>query len=348
METDWRDSAKFSFGENRLREYRAPWWLPGGHLQTIYAYFLKRETHLCLRRERWETPDNDFIDLDWLDSSDDSANLLVLFHGLEGCSSSHYAQSLMNYAGRRSWRGVIPHFRGCSGEHNRLVRAYHSGDSSEIDWILRRLKKNNPRAKIHAIGVSLGGNVLLKWLGEQGDRALEIIEKAAAVSAPIDLAAAAGVLDRGCRKLIYTRYFLRTLKQKSLYKVARHELKIDLRRVRAASTFRQLDDLFTAPVHGFDSAEDYWDEVEQQTASGAYPRSDSATQCAQRSVSSGCCIAGVRRSFPMCHSGISRFRRSRWIRIRKISRRSQLATLSDFQFLQHRRVVAASLVGCIA
>jgi uncharacterized protein len=100
--------------------------------------------------------------------------------------------------------------------------------------------------------------VLLKWLGEQGDRALEIVAKAAAVSAPIDLAAAAGVLDRGCRKLIYTRYFLRTLKQKSLYKIAKHQLKIDLRRMRAASTFGQLDDLFTAPVHGFDSAEDYW------------------------------------------------------------------------------------------
>jgi uncharacterized protein len=240
--------------------YRAPWWLPGGHFQTIYAYFLKREAHLCLRRERWETPDKDFIDLDWLDSSDGRASLLVLFHGLEGCSSSHYAKSLMNHARRRRWRGVISHFRGCSGEHNRLVRAYHSGDSSEIDWILRRLKENNPRTKIHAVGVSLGGNVLLNWLGEQGERALEIVEKAAAVSAPIDLAAAAGVLDRGCRKLIYTRYFLRTLKQKSLYKIAKHQLKIDLRQMRAASTFRQLDNLFTAPVHGFDSAEDYWDK----------------------------------------------------------------------------------------
>ena len=258
IEMAWRNSAKLAMGKNRLREYRAPWWLPGGHLQTIYAYFLRRGTHLGLRRERWETPDNDFIDLDWLDSSDDSASLLVLFHGLEGCSSSHYAKTLMNHARRRHWRGVISHFRGCSGENNRLVRAYHSGDSSEIDWILRRLKDNNPTAKIHAVGVSLGGNVLLKWLGEQGDRALEIVEKAAAISAPIDLSAAAGALDRGCRKLIYTRYFLRTLKQKSLYKIAKHQLQIDLRRMRAASTFRQLDDLFTAPVHGFDNAEDYW------------------------------------------------------------------------------------------
>lgn len=238
--------------------YRAPWWLPGGHLQTIYAHFLNRSTDLGLRRERWETPDNDFIDLDWLDSTDESANLIVLFHGLEGCSSSHYARSLMNHARRRLWRGVIPHFRGCSGEHNRLLRAYHSGDSSEIDWILRRHKENNPKAKIHAVGVSLGGNVLLKWLGEQGDRAFGIVEKAAAVSAPVDLAAAAGVLDRGCRQLIYTRYFLRTLKQKSLYKIAKHQLQIDLHQVRAASTFHQIDDLFTAPVHGFESAKDYW------------------------------------------------------------------------------------------
>jgi predicted alpha/beta-fold hydrolase len=245
-------------GQVANSDYRATWWLPGGHLQTLYAYFLRRETHLWLRRERWETPDNDFIDLDWLDSGDDSASLLVLFHGLEGCSSSHYARSLVNHARRRRWRGVISHFRGCSGEHNRLARAYHSGDSSEIDWILRRLKENNPKAKIYPIGVSLGGNVLLKWLGEQGDRAFEIVEKAAAVSAPLELAAAADALDRGCRKLIYTRYFLKTLKQKSLYKIAKHQLQIDPRQVRAAATFRQFDDLFTAPMHGFDSAEDYW------------------------------------------------------------------------------------------
>jgi predicted alpha/beta-fold hydrolase len=239
-------------------DYRPPWWLPGGHLQTIYARFLNRSTDLRLRRERWETPDNDFIDLDWLDAGADSVNLVVLFHGLEGCSSSHYARSLMNHARGLDWRGVVAHFRGCSGEHNRLVRAYHSGDSSEIDWILRRIKEKNLRFKIYAVGVSLGGNVLLKWLGEQGERASEVVEKAVAVSVPVDLAAAAGVLDRGCRKLIYTRHFLKTLKQKSLDKIAQHKLQIDLHRIRAASTFRQIDDLFTAPVHGFRSAEDYW------------------------------------------------------------------------------------------
>jgi hypothetical protein len=108
------------------------------------------------------------------------------------------------------------------------------------------------------VGVSLGGNVLLKWLGEQGHRAREVVEKAATVSVPLDLAAAAKVLDRGCRKLVYTRYFLKTLKQKSLYKIAEHGLAIDLPAIRAASTFREVDDLFTAPVHGFKNAEDYW------------------------------------------------------------------------------------------
>jgi predicted alpha/beta-fold hydrolase len=241
-------------------EYVAPWWLPGGHVQTIYARFLNPSTAFRLRRERWETPDNDFIDLDWLDADTDSANLLVLFHGLEGCSSSHYARSLMSRARRVGWRGVVSHFRGCSGEHNRLARAYHSGDSREIDWILRRIKEKNPTIKIYVVGVSLGGNVLLKWLGEESNRALEIVEKAAAVSVPVDLAAAAGVLDRGCRKLIYTRHFLKTLKQKALDKISQHELKIDLLQIRAASTFRQIDDLFTAPVHGFETAEDYWSQ----------------------------------------------------------------------------------------
>ncbi|MEX0806826.1 MAG: alpha/beta fold hydrolase, partial [Candidatus Binatia bacterium] len=175
-----------------------------------------------------------------------------------GCSSSHYAVSLMCHARQVRWRGVVSHFRGCSGEHNRLARAYHSGDSDEIEWILRRLKDKNPRSKMHVVGVSLGGNVLLKWLGEQGRRALEIVEKAAAISAPVDLAAAAMVLDRGARKRLYTRHFLKTLKQKSLDKIAQHGLKIDWHRLRAASTFREIDDLFTAPVHGFKSAEDYW------------------------------------------------------------------------------------------
>jgi predicted alpha/beta-fold hydrolase len=238
--------------------YIAPWWLPGGDLQTIYARSLARNYQINYRRERWETPDGDFIDLDFVDSSNDSAKLLVLFHGLEGSSQSHYARSLMALGSRRGWRGLVVNFRGCSGEINRLPRAYHSGDSAEIDWILRRLKASNPRSEIYAVGVSLGGNMLLKWLGEAGREAGAIIERAAAVSAPVDLRAAASVLDFGHRRALYTRRFLVSLKRKMLAKISQHGLKIDPAEILACSTFREIDDLYTAPVHGFKDADDYW------------------------------------------------------------------------------------------
>ncbi len=239
--------------------YRAPWWLPGGHLQTIYARSLARHYSVCYRRERWETPDGDFIDLDWLDApSAVGDRLMVLFHGLEGYSRSHYALSLMKCAAARGWRGVVPHFRGCSGEANRFARSYHSGDSREIDWVLRRLKREQPRGEIHAVGISLGGNMLLKWLGEEGEAAGAVIARAAAVSTPLDLAAAAGALDRGLKRLLYTRYFLRSLRPRALAKIIDHDLAIDARAIRTAATFRQFDDLFTAPIHGFRDAQDYW------------------------------------------------------------------------------------------
>lgn len=238
--------------------YTAPWWLPGGNSQTIYARTLARHYTVEYRRQRWETPDGDFIDLDWVNRQGDAAKLLVLFHGLEGCSRSHYALSLMAMTQQMGWRGVVPHFRGCSGEINRLARAYHSGDSAEIDWILRRLKKENPGSDIYVAGVSLGGNMLLKWLGEQGPAATKVVNGAAAVSAPVDLHAAAAVLDLGYRRVIYTRGFLRSLREKVLAKIATHRLAIDIDAVHSCSTFRQIDDLYTAPIHGFKDADDYW------------------------------------------------------------------------------------------
>lgn len=244
-------------GSEWVTTYRAPLWLPGGQLQTIYAYSLSGTPGFVYRRERWETPDGDFIDLDWLDGPKHS-KLVVLFHGLEGCSSSHYAVSLMNQLQRNGYFGVVPHFRGCSGSANRLPRAYHSGDSMELDWILRRLKEKFPRAEIYAVGISLGGNMLLKWLGEQSDRAATIVERAVAVSAPLDLEIAAQRLDRGCNKFIYTRHFLMTLRRKALGKISTHGLDIDPRAVKSAATFRQFDDAYTAPVHGFRDAQDYW------------------------------------------------------------------------------------------
>jgi hypothetical protein len=164
----------------------------------------------------------------------------------------------MEAAARGGWRGVVPHFRGCSGEANRLVRSYHSGDSREIDWILRRLKDVNRHAKIYVVGVSLGGNMLLKWLGEEGAAASLIVERAVAVSVPMDLAAAARVLDSGFNRMLYTSHFLNLLKPMALAKIAVHDLAIDARAIRASLTFRQFDDLFTAPIHGFENAQDYW------------------------------------------------------------------------------------------
>lgn len=232
-----------------MSAYHAPWWLPGGHLQTVYSA-LGPAPRIAWRRERWDTPDGDFIDLDWAEGG--RGPLLALFHGLEGGSSSHYARKVAAQAQRRGWRCVVPHFRGCSGEANRHARAYHSGDSAELDWILRRLRPD------FAAGVSLGGNVLLKWLGEQGAAAAQLVRRAAAVSAPVDLAASGHALDRTLNRWLYAAHFLTTLKPKALAKISRHALAIEAERVSRARTLHEFDDLVTAPLHGFRDADDYW------------------------------------------------------------------------------------------
>jgi predicted alpha/beta-fold hydrolase len=239
--------------------YRAPHWLPGGHAQTIYAALVLPRARHSYRRERWETLDGDFIDLDWLvgEPGDTSRPLVVMFHGLEGSSGSHYALALMSRAAKRGMRGVVVNFRGCSGEPNRLARAYHSGDAPEIDWILRRLRSRNGSALLYAVGVSLGGNALLKWLGDSGEAAKSVIDAAVAVSAPLDLMAAGDALGRGFN-LVYTRNFLGTLKTKSLAKLARFPGLFDTNAVRAAGTLREFDNLVTAPLHGFRDTDDYW------------------------------------------------------------------------------------------
>jgi predicted alpha/beta-fold hydrolase len=231
-----------------VNPYRAPWWLPGGHLQTI-AGALAPAPRIAFRRERWETPDGDFIDLDWADDGR-AGPLLAVFHGLEGSSASPYARAIAAEARARGWRCVVPHFRGCSGELNRLPRAYHSGDSEEIAWIVARL------GATHAVGISLGGNALLKHLAET--QANTRLTRAVAISAPLDLAAAGRRLDRGLGKLLYTRTFLATLRAKSVEKHRRHPGLFDVARARQASTFWEFDDSVTAPLHGFKGADDYY------------------------------------------------------------------------------------------
>jgi hypothetical protein len=240
---------------NQTSPYRAPKWLPGGHAQTIYPILIKAAPP-AYRRERWPTPDGDFIDLDWIDGETD-APLVVLFHGLEGSSASHYAVSLMSLLRQRGWNGVVPHFRGCSGEPNRLPRAYHSGDSEEIDWILRRLRDQFPQRTIFATGVSLGGNALVKWLGEKEETAGAVITAAAAVSAPLDLTLSGDQLGRGFNR-VYTQHFLATLRDVAAEKLARFPGLFDRERLKRVRNLYDFDDLVTGPLHGFDGADDYW------------------------------------------------------------------------------------------
>jgi predicted alpha/beta-fold hydrolase len=255
-----------------VNRYHAPAWLPGngalgGNLQTIWPALMARRFHgpaPDYRRERWSTPDGDFIDLDWQAPHqplpDGRRPLLVLFHGLEGSSSSHYAQAFADIARRRGWDYVVPHFRGCSGELNHGPRAYHSGDFEEIGWILARLRAGHPQTvgPLHAVGISLGGNALLRWAEEAGAAAAATADSVAAVSSPIDLAAGGHAIGRGFNRLVYTRTFLRSMKPKALRKLAQHPRLFSRERLLAARNLYDFDNVFTAPLHGFRDTDDYW------------------------------------------------------------------------------------------
>jgi predicted alpha/beta-fold hydrolase len=241
----------------------APWWLPGGHAQTIWSAKLARPVPARVhqprwRRERWDTPDGDFIDVDHLDEqAPPDAPLLVMFHGLEGSSQSHYARSFGHWARQQGWAMAIPHFRGCSGELNRAPRAYHSGDFEEIGWMLNRLRQAHGRP-LHAVGISLGGNALLRWAEEAGHSAAQVAVGVAAVCSPIDLAASGQAIGRGFNRQVYTRMFLRTMVPKALAKLKQHPGLFDRQAMLAARDLYDFDNVFTAPLHGFKHTEDYW------------------------------------------------------------------------------------------
>jgi len=242
-----------------MYDFRAPLWLPGGHAQTIWPVFFSRRFEgppPRFRRERWSTPDGDFVDVDWL-GEDASAPLLVLFHGLEGSSRSHYAEAFAGEARRRGWRYAVPHFRGCSGEINLAPRAYHSGDHEEIGWMLARFRTLHG-GPVVAVGVSLGGNALLRYAEEAGASAAARVRAIAAVSAPLDLAAGGRAIGRGFGRQVYTRMFLRTMKQKAFVKLRQHPNLFDARAMRAARDLRDFDEVFTGPLHGFAGADDYY------------------------------------------------------------------------------------------
>lgn len=252
--------------------YVAPWWLPGGNVQTIWAALRARrftDAAPVFRRQRWSAPDGDFVDVDWLQEAAGSGAavtplpapavkpLLVLFHGLEGSSASHYAQAFADVARSRGWAFAVPHFRGCSGEINLAPRAYHSGDFLEIDWLLRRFAREHA-GPVLAVGISLGGNALMRWAGEAESQAGQVVAGIASVCAPLDLSASGQAIGQGFNRQVYTRMFLKTMIPKALQKLAQYPGLFDLQALRAARDLHTFDDVFTGPVHGFKNADDYW------------------------------------------------------------------------------------------
>jgi predicted alpha/beta-fold hydrolase len=245
-------------------------WPGWGHLQTIWPQYggvHHRWPAMPWRRERWATPDGDFIDTDWLDppplevhpglAPEAFSPLLVLFHGLEGSSASPYARAFGRWAQAAGWRFALPHFRGCSGEINLAPRAYHSGDHEEIGFMLDRLRQSH-RGPMAAVGISLGGNALLRWAQEAGDTATETVFALASISSPLDLLASGMALGRGFNRWAYTPWFLKTMKPKAEAKWAQYPGLFDIERVRQARTLWAFDDAFTAPLHGFRGVLDYW------------------------------------------------------------------------------------------
>ena len=244
-------------------DYRAPWWLPGGNSQTIYAAKVARRyagVKPCWSRERWHTPDCDFVDVDWRKDETKFSNdvpLLVLFHGLEGSSDSHYAQAFAAETQTRGWRMAIPHFRGCSGEINWAPRAYHSGDFEEVDWMLQRFRAQHT-GPMYAVGISLGGNALMRWAGEMGMAAARVVDGIASVCSPIDLTASGHSVDAGFNKVVYARMFLATMKPKAMQKLQQFPGLFDPQELMGAKTLYAFDAVFTAPLHGFKGTDDYW------------------------------------------------------------------------------------------
>ncbi len=235
--------------------FRPAWWLPNGHLQTIWPVLFRRRIRLQTRRERLELPDGDFLDVDWVGRE---GPIVIVLHGLQGSVESKYARGLLREIEARGWRGALMHFRGCSGEANRLPRSYHSGETTDVDWFARQLRSREPETPLAAVAYSLGGNVLLKWLGES--RARSPLRAAVAVSIPFELGAAADSMEVGLSR-IYQWYLVRKLKQAVYAKMANRSFALPLTRVELdrLRTFREFDEAVTAPVHGFESAQDYYE-----------------------------------------------------------------------------------------
>src|SRR5215510_8737325 len=235
--------------------YRPAWWVRGAHAQTLWGKFFRSRSELPLTLERLETPDDDFIDLYRLPAPADSPRLFLL-HGLEGTIRSHYVAGFFSEAQRRGWGADLLIFRGCGSEPNRAARFYHSGDTGDLSLALNWVAEMHPDSPLIVSGVSLGGNVLLKYLGERsGD--FSRVQGAAAISVPFDLERGSRYLSLGFSR-IYDRHFLRSLRRKAFAKLERYPDLFDGGALERAQTIYDFDETVTAPVHGFEDAHDYY------------------------------------------------------------------------------------------
>lgn len=238
-------------------EFTPAWWLANPHLQTVWSTFWNNGFDTPpVRRERFELSDGDFVDLDWVGGS--IGPRVLILHGLAGSIESPYAKRILQTLHNNGWRGIFMHFRGCSGEPNRLARSYHSGDTGDVAEVVQALKAREPHSPIYAVGYSLGGNVLLKWLGETG--ADNVLQGAVAISVPFQLHHAASRLQQGFSQ-IYQWWLLRGLHHDLLDKFKTMPSPIDLDELPKWRTFWEFDDKVTAPLHGFNDANDYYQQA---------------------------------------------------------------------------------------
>lgn len=246
-----------------MTSFKPAWWLRNPHLQTLWPTLFRRRKQLCVWRERFELIDGDFVDLDWVGSG--SGPIVLILHGLEGSARSPYASGMLNALQQQGWRAAVMHFRSCSGEPNRLLRSYHSGETSDVAAIVQQLRLREPQTPIAAMGFSLGGNVLLKWLGETGQD--NPLAAAVAISVPFELAKAAVRLQSGFSRL-YEWYLMRCLRRKMQQKLQVRAAQQHFPVLTQLRTLVDFDDKITAPLHGFVDARDYY----QQSSSRQFLR----------------------------------------------------------------------------
>jgi predicted alpha/beta-fold hydrolase len=239
--------------------YTPAWWVPGAHLRTLWGKLVRRPPPLLTRIERWATSDGDEIELHRVDPVEGSAHggRLLVLHGLEGTIQSHYLRGILAQARQRGWAADALIFRTCNGEVTRARRLYHSGETADLDFVVRRLVREHLGQPLALAGFSLGGNVLLKWLGERGSELPAEVRSAAAISVPFDLERGSRFIERGFSR-VYTKHFLRTLRAKARAKLARDPDLFDALALERAQTLFAFDDAVTAPVHGFADAADYY------------------------------------------------------------------------------------------